>query len=171
MKTIQVSDEMYDALKALANEIKTQDNRCTAKPYIFQIRVTVKDYGNLDGDEVAYHTEDWDELIDDDQLIEYLGNDIPDEIKEILEEESFLRSESEQDFLEKWLILNRRMEKILYQTRYEYKNAFLTEKSCKEHIERNYYHYNEPVDYLDHAYRNPDMDLVFGFLKTLEDGE
>jgi hypothetical protein len=51
-----------------------------------------------------------------------------------------------------------------YSWEYVYHNHFLTEKGCKEHIQRNHYHYNEPVDYLNHAWRNPEMDLISEFL-------
>lgn len=43
-------------------------------------------------------------------------------------------------------------------------NCFLTEKACKEHIESNHYHYTDPKDYLNHAWRNPEMELISKFL-------
>ena len=44
------------------------------------------------------------------------------------------------------------------------KNAFLTAKGCKDHIEKNSYHYNDPIDYLNCAWRNPEMELISKFL-------
>ena len=38
MKTIEVTEEMYDFLINLSNELTTQDHRGTAMPYIFQIQ-------------------------------------------------------------------------------------------------------------------------------------
>lgn len=38
MKTIQVSDEIYDFLMNLSKEIKTQDNRATRMPYFYQVQ-------------------------------------------------------------------------------------------------------------------------------------
>jgi len=42
MKTIEVTDEMHDFLMELSKELTTQDNRCTAMPYFFQIQETVE---------------------------------------------------------------------------------------------------------------------------------
>jgi hypothetical protein len=44
MKTIEVSDEMYDNLVLLATEMVTQDPRCTAMPHLFQIQTEKKVY-------------------------------------------------------------------------------------------------------------------------------
>ena len=38
MKTINVSDEMYEALIEISTNMKNQDNRCTASPYFYQVR-------------------------------------------------------------------------------------------------------------------------------------
>jgi hypothetical protein len=51
-----------------------------------------------------------------------------------------------------------------YSWEYEYSNHFLTAKACQEHIDRNDYHSNKPVTYLNHAWRNPEMELVSEFL-------
>ena len=40
MKTINVSDEMYEFLINLSEEINKQDNRSTAMPYFFQIQTS-----------------------------------------------------------------------------------------------------------------------------------
>ncbi len=52
-------------------------------------------------------------------------------------------------------------------TEHRYKNTFFTAKSCEAHIKQNHYHYNEPVCYLNHAWRNPEMELVSNFLCSL----
>ena len=43
-------------------------------------------------------------------------------------------------------------------------NMFFTAKACQEHIDSNRYHYNKPVVFLNHAWRNPEMELVSIFL-------
>ena len=48
-----------------------------------------------------------------------------------------------------------------------YKNAFLTEKACKEHIQANNYHYSKPIDYLSLAFRNPELEKVMQFICEL----
>ena len=38
MKTIEISDEMYEALVEISTNMKNQDNRCTASPYFYQVQ-------------------------------------------------------------------------------------------------------------------------------------
>jgi len=38
MRTIKVNDEMYEFLINLSKELNTQDHRCTAMPYFFQVQ-------------------------------------------------------------------------------------------------------------------------------------
>jgi hypothetical protein len=40
-------------------------------------------------------------------------------------------------------------------------------KACKKHIECNSHHYNEPVDYLSYASRNPELEMVQKFIMGL----
>lgn len=42
---------------------------------------------------------------------------------------------------------------------------FLTYRECKEHIERNSYHYNEPHPYAMTAYRSPQVERLYKILK------
>lgn len=90
MKTIEVTDEMYKFLEELSTELNTQNHRCTAMPYFFQVQT---------------------------------------------------------------------------------KNAFLTEKACKEHIKLNKHHYNEPADYLMHAFRNPELEKLMEFICGITKGK
>ena len=157
MKTIEVSDEMYEQLMALSNEMNTQDHRCTAMPYFFQVREE-KRIDGVDGDySIDGHV--WvspygDGVIEADRqsMAEALGNldvmfekDISDEgLEDLMEKNEFYKG--------------------YFRTQEVYSNAFLTEKACKEHIRANHYHYIKPVDYLSHAFRNPDMELICKFI-------
>ncbi len=38
MKTIEITDEMYDSLMEISKELNTQNHRSTAMPYFFQIQ-------------------------------------------------------------------------------------------------------------------------------------
>ena len=38
MKTIQVTDEMYNSLMDISKELNTQNHRCTSMPYVIQVR-------------------------------------------------------------------------------------------------------------------------------------
>lgn len=163
MKTIEVSDEMYEKLIALATEMTTQDPRCTRMPHMFQIRTTKKVYDwGLNGNERIWIDDDGNEIETREEMIEYLEKnrvDIPEYFVDIWEDnwdlEEFVRENCPE------------LRECSYSWEYEYQNMFLTEKACKEHIERNHYHYHEPVDYLNHAWRNPEMELVSEFLCNL----
>lgn len=160
MKTIEVSDEMYDKLIALATEMTTQDPRCTRMPHMFQIRTKKKRYDwNLNGDYKIWFDEDYNEIETKKDFIDYLNNkeiEVPDDFDYIWDDvfdcDDFIDNNCPE------------LKECSYSWEYEYQNHFLTAKACKEHIEKNHYHYNDPVDYLNHAWRNPEMELVSEFL-------
>lgn len=162
MKTIEVSDEMYEKLIALSNEMNSQDHRATAMPYIFQVMETKKIYG-VDGD---YDIDGYVWVKDGttentvDSMIEALEND---EVE--FDKENYNQSELEN------LMEENGYRKGYYRNEEVYSNAFLSEKSCKEHIQANKYHYENPVDYLSHAFRNPDIELISQFLCELTGGK
>ncbi len=173
MKTIEISDEMYAKLIDLATEMTSQDPRGTRAPHMFQIREKKKVYdwglnGNYGiwvdvGDQVEIETLD--------ELIEYLHNsghfsDMNDYDEQSTISEITRLWEEDYDFgLTNWIDDNcSNLKPCTYSWEHVYHNHFLTAKGCKEHIEKNHYHYNDPVDYLNHAWRNPEMDLVSEFL-------
>lgn len=165
MKTIEVSDEMYDQLMALSTEINQQDNRATAMPYFFQIHQEEKIFG-VDGDYdndgyIWYHPGSESKISPNrDEMMEWLSSyqDIsvdPDITDEDLEKE-----------LEEY-----GCHKGYYRDQEVLHNAFFTSKACKEHIQANKHHYQtDAVDYLNHAFRNPELELVLKFLCELTGG-
>jgi hypothetical protein len=168
MKTIEVSDEMYAKLIDLATEMTTQDPRGTRMPHMFQIREKKKVYDwSLNGEfKIWVDMGDQVEIETIGELKEYLENNGIEYDEEKLttewEEKDKYMYESDLDlFIEENCP---ELKECSYSWEYVYHNHFLTEKGCKEHIQRNHYHYNEPVDYLNHAWRNPEMDLISEFL-------
>lgn len=170
MKTIEVSDEMYNQLIALATEMTTQDPRCTRMPHMFQIQTRYKVYDwGLNGDTKCYingetEIETCEELID---LLKDYDIEYPSDIEKMWEDNWW--SSDDEKFEGK--DLNEFIGEVLpdlkecsYSWNYKYENTFFTAKACKEHIESNHYHYNDPKDYLNHAWRNPEMELVTKFL-------
>lgn len=153
MKTIEIPDELHDQLMELSRNINSQDNRSTAMPYFFQIRTKEKiavpegcgtECWAYDGSTIETEEEITGEISEIKQL------EIKDVTKDEYEREEILEEAG-------W-------RKVNYDYEEKFQNAFLTEKSCKEHIERNRYHYKDPVDYLSHAFRNPDLELIYEFL-------
>jgi len=182
MKTIQISDEMYEKLLEISKGLNEQDHRVTAMPYFFQIRtkkeVSCGEWFWEDGFYMCYWDDPesnikWDNYKDILQFLKDNHEETYDEIKnkigDILQanksykwcEDEFNCNEICDLLEENWFY------KFYYKEEYQWQNSFFTEKACKEHIKANHYHYTEPVDCLSHANRNPEMELVLKFLCEL----
>jgi len=167
MKTIEVTDEMYNSLMELSKEMTSQDNLGTRMPHMFQIR-TKKEVAAHEGcGEEIWVNDEGDELRTVEEIAEYVeqylsDNDNQEQFKEMDSDEilGFLQDE-----------LNEGWRKVWVNIEYEYKNTFLTSKACQEHIDANHYHYNEPIVYLNHAWRNPEQEIVSKFLCELSGGK
>lgn len=168
MKTIQVSDEMYDKLISLAKEMIDQDPRGTKMPHMFQIRDWKRVFDdNLNGEHRLY--------------IDYINNHLEIETLEDFKDYLFNNSiEEPEDLDEMWnddysFELEDFIEENcpdLTETTYSYEpvyiNCFFTAKEAQAHLDSNYYHYHVNADvYLNHAWRNPEMDLISEFLCSL----
>lgn len=156
MKTIEIKDEIYDFLMELSKELNTQDNRATAKPYFFQIQ-TNEEVAVPEGcGEKAWYydgskIQTQDEI--DQVIFDYYDPQYTmDEIKKMDEWDKF-------DMLR-----DHGWREVYFDFKKEYQNAFLTAKACKEHIRLNHYHYREPIDYLQHAFRNYELEMVLNFI-------
>lgn len=174
MKTIEVSDKMYESLINLSKEMISQDNRSTAMPHMFQIR-SKRQVAAYDGQgEEVWVDEDGDELTTDLEIKNYITTHIyenDESTNELIDEEALkfatdkvaeMDSSDYEEYLEN--VCNDNWRKVNVTTAYEYKNTFFTAKACESHITQNHYHYNEPTSYLNHAWRNPEMELVSNFL-------
>ena len=168
MKTIEISDEMYDKLIELANEMTTQDMRGTRMPHMFQIRDWKKVYdAELNGDTHIYLDRgNGIEIETADELVDYL-NDSGVEFDEAEIRDMWV---NDRDFgLPDWIEEHiPDLEQYSYSLEPSYSNCFLTAKAAQEHLDRNYYHYHKKADvYLNHAWRNPEAELVSEFLCNL----
>ena len=74
-----------------------------------------------------------------------------------------------QGFISSARFENHNYRKVNVTTIHEYENAFFTEKAAREHIRINGHNLNEPRTYVNHAYRNPEMELIIKFLRSLTD--
>lgn len=153
MKTIEVSDEMYEFLMNLSKELTEQDHRGTAMPYIFQIQ-TQEEVPAIEGngDEAWFYDgsriETEEEIIN--AIAEYKGIEIKDVTESEYERERILEKAG--------------YHKINYEMKEVLQNAFLTSRACDEHIKANAYHYNQPVNYLSHSFRNPELETLIKFI-------
>ena len=172
MKTIEVSDEMYDKLIELAKEMTTQNPRGTRMPHLFQIRnwKRVLDW-SLNGDvkfwvdltSDPYEVESFDDLVG---YLEYKGRF--EQMEDYQQQSDLAEIERlwEEGEIDDWLEENYPDLTICsYSMEAVYENSFLTAKAAEEHLKRNYYHYHKNADiYLNHAWRNPEAELVSEFL-------
>lgn len=167
MKTIEVPDSIYDRLKAIADEISTQDSRATARPYLFQIRTDEKVHvPDLNGDFKCIISRDCEEVgpfsypvIADIALNRDV--ELPDHIKSDDDVNLFSRDVYD------WLEENGSYRVESYSIKHRLENAFFTAKGCQAHIKGNGHHYSNPKDYLSYAFRNPEMAVVFELFDLL----
>ncbi len=171
MKTIEVTDEMYEALMSLSKEMTTQDNRGTATPYVFQIQ-TMKQVAAYPGQgNEIWVNEDGEELENEEEVRKYISQHLCDKRSDGDEEKvmkvvkgrvDIMDTDDLETYLEKngWW-------KVNVVEKEEYENAFFTAKACEDHIRKNNYHYRQPVCYLSHVWRNPELEIVSKFLHEL----
>lgn len=180
MKNIKVTNKMYKALMELSKEMTSQNMRCTRMPHMFQIRTTEQVAAYSGCGETVWVNEEGDELSTDEEIREFVYQDILENDESIIDfddkeaEKLAKKKLDEMDdydltyFLEEhrnnWHTVEATTEK-------KYQNTFFTAKACEEHIKANDYHYNEPISYLKHAWRNPEMELVSKFLCEISGGK
>ena len=160
MKNIEVSDEIYDKLIELSKELNSQNHRGTAMPYFFQIQ-TKKEVAVPEGcgNECWYC--DGSKIETDEEIKETIFNWKDWERGNPDVENTFMSLE---DWEKEEILEESGWQKGYYDYVNQYENSFFTEKACKEHIQANAYHYHSPVDYLSHAFRNPELELVLNFI-------
>lgn len=160
MKTIEVTDEMYNFISELSKEIKSQDNRGTAFPYFFQVQED-EQIGVPDGcGEIAWVSDGETILKTDDEIKEAvfewnnwtIGN-VSDEKKYKMLDQFDIEEITEENY-----------RKVNISTTQKYSNCFFTYKAYEEHVRKNGHNLNNPKSFLFHAYRNTEMEMLFKFL-------
>lgn len=147
-KTITISDESAAFLIELNRRLKTQDNRATANPYYFTVRC-VSETPVPDGftDDIRY---------------------VVDGITPFTEES--LKKYCEENELDFEQFKANKCEKYCVRDSIEFKNFFFTEEGYNEHMElngHNYSQYKEVNSYVDHAFRNPEIEQLLAAIKEI----
>jgi hypothetical protein len=160
-------------LKSLAKELKTQDRLYTGKPVIYQIRE--EDYiTGIDPqwtDDICLIDTYGDTRIfkSTDEIKEYFNDHYSDEkyeelLKDINESgdlEVVYEMLEAHDKAEGWVLTG-------YQKQHKYKNFFLTKKALDNHVKQNHYHYEEPDYFINHAWRNPELQRLLEIVEKFE---
>ncbi|MGD9678138.1 MAG: hypothetical protein AB7V16_07210 [Vulcanibacillus sp.] len=195
MKTIEVSDEVYEFLKECKKELNTQDNRSTRNP-IYTIWHKVKEYGISDG-YASEHIYLWDDseyenleevfnslLVDgyeSDLLQAYSENNVEEKlILEIDEHTVPILKEWFTDKLNEYEVMEF-MEELTGNNfskvgiRWKHEQATnegcfsFFEKDAEDHIKLNGHNIRgEKYTYADSLYRSPRMEKLMEILNTLE---
>ena len=159
-----------DEIKFLSNlkhELNTQSSRMTANPRFYQVR---HEKFKADANEGDYFRAEYEgEVLG---IFEWTQEGV-EELKSILREYT---DDDDVETLEE--IGNISLEDLENRNiglscvngdfEYVYSNAFLTEKACREHIECNRHHYRNPVDYLNYAFRNYELEKLLKILSKIE---
>jgi len=147
-------------LHELKKELNTQDNRATAYPLfcvcdyekIYSSDSEFENYEYFSKDDGCCLGNDKEALLNYAKEIELI---IPDPLMSEEEIYDFIRETSP---IRKWYFVKRR----------QIKNVFLTCTGADEHVQSNLYNYDEPHIYVISAWRNPEMQKVQQFFKTMD---
>jgi hypothetical protein len=155
VKTLTISDEMAEFIKNLAHTIETQDTRCTKNPIYFTVRMHIDEVCAEDcGDRFIYITDDGTKFTRDE-----------------LEERFLDEKEDEDDEIDDYIDKNYR--KIEVRDGEKYKGFFLTKNGYDQHVKMDGHNIscneNGYDSYVEHLYRNPEMEQVIKFI--LETGK
>lgn len=146
MKTIQVSDEQYEALIEMQDELKTQDNRNTRDPiYIIMDKETFPTSYDYSDDYIWFNSYDSETIGDDEDLFEYLVDNCSEELiksfNDYQDENNFLRdieNEESKKELKEW---------FLNELTYSEDISDITDLTVEHHIIKIYQFENESIQY------------------------
>ena len=174
---INISQEDYEFLKNLQNELNVQGNDGNADPVYWGISEI---YGELRGESGDYGGEPY--IIYDDGKYS---------LKEAIEEvEDTLNTDNDcDDVKEKWKKVDKsdpyevrdfmteqmgwdHIYDVVYVEKVRRVNedtgAFLTKRACKEYIRKYGYNHNDPKTYAMTAYRNFELERLLNILKNFK---
>ena len=175
MVDVKLPKPLLDKLLLLANGYVNQSNRGGTYPMYFSIR-TKELVNDANGSEVDYLDEDGYSVIGQTakEALQYaIENELIDEnrISELKEEHEINDIMDMDDYDMDLILEDIGIQSRNYSYEFKHQNCFLLADSCKQHIKANDYHYNEPVDYADLAWCNPDMATIAQLLIWLGNEE
>jgi hypothetical protein len=180
MKTIKVTNEMYEALMEISKNMNSQDHRCTRMPYLYQVRDKVEVAAYQGCGESIWVNEDGNELRSELEIKDFVINHIYEnhpsvislDYKEALKQAKEIFETMYESDAEGYLIeLNKGWREVEVTKEDVYKQAFFTEKACKEHIKYKKHHYNESDSFVTGFSYNQELETVCKFLCELSGGK
>ena len=162
MKTIEVTDEQFEALMHMAELMHTQDNRITANP-IFCVYKKFE-HPDEDGSESKFINCDGDEIFSTEEELLAAFRDKKEflDYHDLVTEEEYDAIDNDSMFAvgEICELLELRHVHYYMDTEAVTGQYYFTEEACHKHIKANNYHYNEPHSFVESAWRNPEMQLL-----------
>ena len=173
MKKIVLSQDDYEFLKDLQNELNTQTTDGNAQPVFWGVmekkEVAVPE-GCGDDIKISYDDGAWDlnEAID---AVNECISEYPIELRErwgeidktdIQEIFDFMKDELEWDNI--YNVYDVKEEDVLCR----YTGAFLTKRAAKEYVEKYAYNHNKPFTYAMTAFRNFELERLLNILRKIE---
>lgn len=150
MVKIEISDETAQFLSQLAHTINTQDRRGTADPYFFTVRKFV---------DVAVPEDCGEKTM-------YFDNS---DVESYTEDEAEKRAEELEMTFEKYV--EERCQKYDAKEEERFENFFFTEDGYNQHVKMNGHNIartcNRYDSYVDHAFRNPELEKVIAAIKEI----
>jgi hypothetical protein len=168
---IEISKEDLEFLKDLQHELNTQDNDETADPLYWGVLEEKEEYvpegcgePRISHDDGSWTLEEAVESVN--EVINEYDQDTQDALKEVWKDDAedvcnFMRETLKWDFCDVYYV--EKVDRIS-----NYSGAFLTKRACKQHIEKNHYHYDNPRTYAMCAYRNYELERLLKILKTIK---
>lgn len=156
-----LDQERLDMLKSLAEKLSTQDNEWTQNP-IFWIRDKVRKYNSTED-------ADWVEVDEDCYVCEscqefYNANPTRQDNRDCVNHFSNPDSDEPKCEWTSWLI-----EYVEEWTICEAAWFFLTREAAENHIKENAHHYNDPIAWCWHLWRNDEVLKLINLLFEITD--
>ena len=175
---IEISQEDYEFLKDLQNELKTQENDGNADPVFWGVEETVEECRGGDGE---YGGDPYITYDDGKWSLEEAIEEVEDELKNNPEySDEWLHKEWEEvdkscaEDVYEFMTGMLRWEGIYGVVYVEdvkrvtpFTGAFITKRACKEYIRKYGYNHNDPHTYAMTAYRNFELGRLINILKSL----
>ena len=176
---IEISQEDYEFLKDLQNELNTQENDGNADPVFWGVEETVEECRGGDGE---YGGDPYITFDDGKWSLEEAIGEVEDELKNNPEySDEWLHKEWEEvdkscaedvcEFMTGMLHWEG-IYGVVYVENVKrvtpFTGAFITKRACKNYIEKYGYNHNDPHTYAMTAYRNFELGRLLKILKTIK---
>lgn len=179
MNKIELSQEDYEFLKDLQNELNAQTNDGNADPVFWGVEETVEEcrgeYGDFGGDPyIRFDDGKWtlEEAVEEvEQAFKDEPEEYDDDIRSAWEDVDKTSAEDIYEFMTNELEWDN-VYGVVYVEKVErvtpFTGAFLTKRACKKYIEKYGYNHNSPHTYAMTAFRNFEYERLIKILKGIK---